>query len=173
MGGRGENTGDGIMSSGPRCTLRTPTAADLYRGGRSLLQLIDGMSEQTLRGFRFEAVDDRADMVMIRADGMETLGWGWTVMDTLGAVVFLRNLNRAPESRRIDAVLGGMEFIIDGRWGILPPSVPALRCACAVFPDPMIRASLRVLTAEEAQAERQHAAQNPGQNPAHRAGKIA
>ena len=155
MGGRGENTGDGIMSSGPRCTLRTPTAADLYRGGRSLLQLIDGMSEQTLRGCRLEVVHDRADMVMIGTNGVETPGWGWTVMDTLGAVVFLRNLNLAPESRRVDAVLGGMEFIIDGRWGILPPAVPALRCACAVLPDPMIRASLHVLTEEEAQVHAQ------------------
>ena len=161
------------MSNTRGIVRRAATPGDLYRGGRSLLHLLDAMSEYTLRGCRLEAVDDRVDMVMVRADGVETPGWGWTVMDVAGAVLFLRNLNLAPERRSLTPAPGRTVFLIDGRWGLLPPAVPALRCDCAVLAGGGVRASLRVLTAEEAQAERQHAAQNPGQNPARRAGKIA
>ena len=36
------------MTSDRRVVLRDPTSADLYRGGRNLLNLLDGMSEQNL-----------------------------------------------------------------------------------------------------------------------------
>ena len=65
------------MTSDRRVVLRDPTSTDLYRGGRNLLNLLDGMSEQNLRRCKLEVVGGRAKMVMI------------------GAVLFLRNLNLA------------------------------------------------------------------------------
>ena len=140
------------MTHDVRSVLRDPTPADLHRGGRSLLQLLDGMSEQNLRGCRFEAVGDRPDMVMTRADGLETTGWGWPVMDVVGAVVFLNNLNLAPEDRSLTPPCGNAWFVIDGNWGLLPPGVSAMRCNCAIRSRSEYRAVLHVLDEEQAQA---------------------
>ena len=148
------------MSSDQRCMLRDPTAADLHRGGRRLLHLIDGMSGHTLRGCRLEVLDDRPDVVTIHANGLEVVEWGWPTMDVLGAVLFLRNLNLAPEGRSVEPGLGEMSFVITADWGLLPPAVPALRCDCAVLPGAEIRASLHVLSEEEAQAGMRAAAQS-------------
>ena len=140
------------MTFDMKCALRTPTPADLHRGGRSLLQLLDGMSEQTLRGCRLEAIGNRPDMVMTRADGLETVGWGWPVMDVVGAVVFLNNLNLAPINRSLTPPSGNARFVVNGTWGLLPPGVHALRCTCTIQSGSEYRAILHVLDETQAQA---------------------
>ena len=140
------------MTHDVRCVLRDSTPADLHRGSRSLLQLLDGMSEQNLRGCRLEAVGDRPDMMMTRADGLETPGWGWPVMEIVGAVVFLHNLNLAPVARTLTPPGGNTRFIMDGSWGMLPPGVHAVQCTCTIRPKSEYRADLRVLSEEQARA---------------------
>ena len=140
------------MAYDMRTVLRDPTPIDLHRGGRSLLQLLDGMSEQTLRGCRFEAIGDRPDMMMTRSDGLETPGWGWPVMDVVGAVVFLTNLNLAPVARSLTPPSGTARFIIDGAWGLLPSGVHAIRCNCTIRARSEYRAVLHVLDKAQAQA---------------------
>ena len=148
------------MSSDQRWVLRDPTPADLYWGGRRLLQLIDGMSGHTLRGCRLEVLDDRPDVVTIDANGLEVLDWGWPTM----GVLFLRNLSLAPEDRSLAPGPGEMSFVITANWGLLPPAVPALRCDCAVLLGAEIRASLWVLSEEEAQAGMRVGLQAGGEN---------
>lgn len=133
------------MRNPHRTARRAPGADDLCRGGRRLLQLFDGLSEQNMTGVRLEVKDDRPDMVMYSAHGIPVDGWGWQTMDVVGAMVFLYNLNRAPGARSLAFTACEEQFIIDERWGLLPPVIDALHCILSLRPDALSRAEMRVL----------------------------